>query len=223
LTTLYTINNLVALDYGAVDIVNIYPKVSSKLRADDVDLKEIGISDQLIVEMAEKVDSIIIAWGRIGEKSKAIEKRQNQVLGRGNLATTSNKHIEKLKKDMADEAKRVRDEKVKKDEALKKAAVVETNSERSRQTAAANAKYQNDVKKAEEARLTSDVRELVVVSREGNDILRSILAVLGGKNPERQVPNTIKEQVVKTEPSKPFYDRGAPVTNYVSMGKTVYS
>lgn len=80
LTTLYTINNLVALDYGAVDIVNIYPKVSSKLRADDVDLKEIGISDQLIVEMAEKVDSIIIAWGRIGEKSKAIEKRQNQVL-----------------------------------------------------------------------------------------------------------------------------------------------
>ena len=30
--------------------------------------------------MAEKVDSIIIAWGRIGEKSKAIEKRQNQVL-----------------------------------------------------------------------------------------------------------------------------------------------
>ena len=47
LTTLYTINNLVHLDYGAVDIVNIYPKVSSKLRADDVDLKEIGISDQL--------------------------------------------------------------------------------------------------------------------------------------------------------------------------------
>ena len=80
LTTLYTINNLVALDYGAVDIVNIYPKVSSKLRSDDVDLREIGISDQLIVEMAEKVDSIIIAWGRIGEKSKAIEKRQNQVL-----------------------------------------------------------------------------------------------------------------------------------------------
>ena len=83
LTTLYTINNLVALDYGAVDIVNIYPKVSSKLRADDVDLKEIGISDQLIVEMAEKVDSIIIAWGRIGEKSKAIEKRQNQVFSTG--------------------------------------------------------------------------------------------------------------------------------------------
>ena len=80
LTTLYTINNLVALDFGAVDIVNIYPKVSSKLRADDVDLKEIGISDQLIVEMAEKVDSIVIAWGRIGEKSKAIEKRQNELL-----------------------------------------------------------------------------------------------------------------------------------------------
>ncbi len=80
LTTLYTINNLVALDYGAVDIVNIYPKVTQKLRADDVDLREIENSDKLIVELAEKVDSVIIAWGRVGEKSKAIEKRQNELL-----------------------------------------------------------------------------------------------------------------------------------------------
>lgn len=80
LTTLYTINNLVALDYGAVDIVNIYPKITQKLKVDDVDLKEIGISDQLIVEKAEKVDSVIIAWGRVGEKSKSIEKRQSELL-----------------------------------------------------------------------------------------------------------------------------------------------
>lgn len=80
LTTLYTINNLVALDYGAVDIVNIYPKVTQKLRADDVDLREIEFSDKLIIELAEKVDSVIIAWGRVGEKSKAIEKRQNELL-----------------------------------------------------------------------------------------------------------------------------------------------
>ncbi len=80
LTTLYTINNLVALDYGAVDIVNIYPKVTQKLRADDVDLREIETSDKLIVELAEKVDSVIIAWGRVGEKSKAIEKRQIELL-----------------------------------------------------------------------------------------------------------------------------------------------
>lgn len=80
LTTLYTINNLVALDYGAVDIVNIYPKVTQKLKVDDVELKEIGISDQLIVEVAEKVDSVIIAWGRVVEKSKAIEKRQSELL-----------------------------------------------------------------------------------------------------------------------------------------------
>ena len=77
LTTLYTINNLVALDYGAVDIVNMYPMITKKLRADDVDKKEIENSDKLIVELAEKVDSIIIAWGRVGEKSKSIEKRQN--------------------------------------------------------------------------------------------------------------------------------------------------
>ena len=80
LTTLYTINNLVALDYGAVDIVNIYPKITQKLKVDDVDLREIEISDKIIVETAEKVDSVIIAWGRVGEKSKAIEKRQSELL-----------------------------------------------------------------------------------------------------------------------------------------------
>ena len=80
LTTLYTINNLVALDYGAVDIANMYPKVTQKLKPDDVDLSEIEISDKIIVETAEKVDSIIIGWGRIVEKSKAIEKRQNELL-----------------------------------------------------------------------------------------------------------------------------------------------
>ena len=53
LTTLYTINNLVALDYGAVDIVNIYPKITQKLKVDDVDLREIEISDKIIVETAE--------------------------------------------------------------------------------------------------------------------------------------------------------------------------
>ena len=80
LTTLYTINNLVSLDYGAVDIVNIYPKITQKLKVDDVDLREIEISDKIIVETAEKVDSVIIAWGRVGEKSKAIEKKQNELL-----------------------------------------------------------------------------------------------------------------------------------------------
>ena len=80
LTTLYTINNLVALDYGAVDIANMFPRVTQKLKVDDVDLREIEISDKIIVETAEKVDSVIIAWGRVGEKSKAIEKRQNELL-----------------------------------------------------------------------------------------------------------------------------------------------
>ena len=80
LTTLYTINNLVALDYGGCEIVNLYPKVTKKLNADDVDLREIETSDKIIVETAEKVDSIIIGWGRVGEKSKAIEKRQNELL-----------------------------------------------------------------------------------------------------------------------------------------------
>lgn len=80
MTTLYTLNNLVALDYGAVDIVNLYPKVVTKLKVDDVDKREIEISDQIIVELAEKADSVIIGWGRLGEKSKSIENRQTELL-----------------------------------------------------------------------------------------------------------------------------------------------
>ena len=36
LTTLYTINNLVALDYGAVDIANMFPRVTQKLKVDEL-------------------------------------------------------------------------------------------------------------------------------------------------------------------------------------------
>ena len=43
-------------------------------------MREIEISDKIIVETAEKVDSVSIAWGRVGEKSKTIEKRQNELL-----------------------------------------------------------------------------------------------------------------------------------------------
>ena len=80
MTTMYTLNNLVALGYGGVEIVNIFPIVVTKLKVDDVDLREIENSDKLIVELAEKVDSVIIAWGRVGEKSKTIEKRQIELL-----------------------------------------------------------------------------------------------------------------------------------------------
>lgn len=79
-TTLYTINNLQKLDYGSVDILNIYPKVTNKLKLTEVDSNELEVNDQLISEVAEKVDSIIIAWGKRGNNSKKIDERQKQIL-----------------------------------------------------------------------------------------------------------------------------------------------
>lgn len=79
-TTLYTLNNLQKLGYGSVDIVNLYPKVTNKLKVDEVSVEEIKINDDLILEIAEKVDTIIIAWGKKGENSKKIETRQKQLI-----------------------------------------------------------------------------------------------------------------------------------------------
>lgn len=79
-TTLYTINNLQKLDYGSVDIVNIYPKVTNKLKLTEINSDELSTNDQLISEIAEKVDSIIIAWGKRGSNSKKIEERQKKIL-----------------------------------------------------------------------------------------------------------------------------------------------
>ncbi|MGL4999707.1 MAG: DUF1643 domain-containing protein, partial [Cetobacterium sp.] len=79
-TTLYCINNLSDLDYGIADIVNIYPKVMNKLTISNVTTEHIQINDDLIVELAEKVDTIILAWGKKGNNSKKIEARENEIL-----------------------------------------------------------------------------------------------------------------------------------------------
>lgn len=79
-TTLYCINNLADLDYGIADIVNIYPKVMNKLAVSNVSIEHIKINDELILDLAEKVDTIILAWGKKGDNSKKIEARQNELL-----------------------------------------------------------------------------------------------------------------------------------------------
>lgn len=80
LTTLLVINELEKLGFGAVDIVNLFPKIFNKLVVEEVDSKEISENDTIIVELAEKTNTIILGWGRIGEKSKAVKQRQNELL-----------------------------------------------------------------------------------------------------------------------------------------------
>lgn len=88
-TTLYTLNNLQELDYGIAEIVNIYPRITSKLKLSDISMEHLKINDDLIVELAEKVDTIILAWGKRGDNSKKVEERENEILKK------LEKHIEK--------------------------------------------------------------------------------------------------------------------------------
>ncbi|WP_105618626.1 DUF1643 domain-containing protein [Vallitalea okinawensis] len=79
-TTMFTINNLVKLDYGSVDIVNLFSKVGSKLsmklKIEDLVHKD---NDIHIEKSFARSDAIIIAWGSVGENSKKIKDRQKQI------------------------------------------------------------------------------------------------------------------------------------------------
>lgn len=79
-TTLYTLNNLQSLDFGGVDIVNLYPKITNKLKMIDISEEEIKLNNNLIIELVEKVDTIILAWGKKGENSKKIFTQQHSLI-----------------------------------------------------------------------------------------------------------------------------------------------
>lgn len=81
LTTVLVINNLHNLGFGAVDIVNLFSKIDTKLSMKD------GLSnlidkdtDKHIIESAKKASTIIVAWGSIGENNKKVKERQSNVL-----------------------------------------------------------------------------------------------------------------------------------------------
>lgn len=80
-TTMYVVNNLSRLGFGSVDMVNIFSKInikmSTKENIEDLVDKE---NDTYILKSANKVEYIIIAWGKVGETNKKIKGRQNEVL-----------------------------------------------------------------------------------------------------------------------------------------------
>ncbi|MCC5909411.1 MAG: DUF1643 domain-containing protein [Clostridiaceae bacterium] len=80
-TTLYVINNLVKLDFGSVDMVNLFSKidirVSLKESFDDLIHED---NDGYILKSAAKADNIIIAWGKIGKQNKELQKRQRAII-----------------------------------------------------------------------------------------------------------------------------------------------
>lgn len=75
-TTMYVMNNLAKLDFGSVDIVNIFSTVDGRRSVKAVSEEVMKANTEHILASAEKTDMIIIAWGKAGDTSKGIEERQ---------------------------------------------------------------------------------------------------------------------------------------------------
>ena len=80
-TTLYTLNNLIKLNFGAVEIVNLTAKPTVKMNVkEDVTENLENENVEQILKSAEKSDTVIIAWGRIGENNKSVRALQEKLL-----------------------------------------------------------------------------------------------------------------------------------------------
>ncbi|QWH03705.1 DUF1643 domain-containing protein [Bacillus mycoides] len=74
-TTMYVINNLSKLEYGVVDIVNLFPSIEGDETGDSVieNLK-------YIQEAIPRADDVIIAVGKVVETNKKAIERLNMIL-----------------------------------------------------------------------------------------------------------------------------------------------
>jgi hypothetical protein len=80
-TTRYIMNNIVKLDFGSIDIVNLTSKMTLKLDVPkDLDIKLDDENIDYIIKSAEKSEKIIIAWGKIGENNKKVRDAQDCLL-----------------------------------------------------------------------------------------------------------------------------------------------
>ncbi|MCE5286074.1 MAG: DUF1643 domain-containing protein [Pelosinus sp.] len=79
-TTMYVMNNLSKLDFGSVDIVNIFSSLDGSRSVKAVPEEVMKENAEHIMASAEKADMIIIAWGKVGDGSKSIEERQRYFL-----------------------------------------------------------------------------------------------------------------------------------------------
>lgn len=72
-TTLYIMNNVVRLDFGSIDIVNMVSKITTRLDVkNDIDAKMDKENTDFIIKSAEKADKVIIAWGKLGKNNKKV-------------------------------------------------------------------------------------------------------------------------------------------------------
>lgn len=74
-TTMYVVNNLAKLDYGVVEIMNLFPTVDGK------ETRESETENlRYLQEVITRVDDVIIAVGKGVESSKKATERLNMIL-----------------------------------------------------------------------------------------------------------------------------------------------
>jgi len=82
-TTALVVNNIARLEeYGGVEIVNLYSKLTTKLRFSDDDNTELNEeeNDTYIVKSIEESSITILAWGKASGSNTRIEERVIEVL-----------------------------------------------------------------------------------------------------------------------------------------------
>lgn len=83
LTSMLIMNNVYRLgNFGGVCVVNLFSKISSRLKKDDFEDDETILKKNItqILNSASKSNCIILAWGKSGETNKYIAEREKQVL-----------------------------------------------------------------------------------------------------------------------------------------------
>jgi hypothetical protein len=73
-TTMFITNNLVKLDYGAFDILNLIPKISTKINFDGLEIDDSIYDENIkyIIKSAESAEKIFIAWGSLSNKTATV-------------------------------------------------------------------------------------------------------------------------------------------------------
>lgn len=81
MTTFYTVNNIADLNYGAVEIVDLYSNINTEIkgRADLTAFTDKENDKQILASVAG-CDIAIIAWGKITETNKNVKQRTDEII-----------------------------------------------------------------------------------------------------------------------------------------------
>ena len=80
MTTQLVVNNLSKLDYGSVDILNLYSvigRLSTRTETEEHKIENL----KAIMQSSDKATKIILAYGAIGKSNKTVQARIDELLG----------------------------------------------------------------------------------------------------------------------------------------------